>query len=165
MKTPHLKIPSRSDAMRLRRSEKIAMMWMYQVGTVLEEVPKDLEERLEMIENGKERVKKLQEDSEALIEELRVTIPEAQRVNLHHTAQDYEMRMLPKATPSKNSVVLQKEEYRTLVDFARAKCHDCSEDDIDCEKCPLYQILTVIQPIEDYHLLFLCPYNLGEWKN
>ena len=75
------------------------------------------------------------------------------------------MRLAPKATPSKTSVVMQKEEYRSLVDMARIKCTECAEDDVSCEACELFQLLTVINPLDEYHGRFLCPYNLGKWRN
>lgn len=165
MLTHNLVNPSREDAVRLTRDEKIAMMWMYQVATVLCEAPKELQRRIGMIENGPERMRKLTEEVEKLIIDLRVTIPENQRMNLHRTAQDCEMRLAPKASPMKTTVVLQKEEYRQLVDAARVKCSDCAEDDTSCEKCGLFQLMTVINPLDDYHNSFLCPYNLREWKN
>lgn len=165
MITNHLAKPSRKDAMRLTRNEKLAMLWMYQVDTVLNDVAVELSGRLGMVDGGEERLKRIAEETDQLIEDLRVTIPENQRMNIHHTAKDCEMRLAPKATPQKTSIVMQKEEYRTLVDFARARCQDCTEDDVSCGKCELYQLLTVITPLDDYHSVFLCPYNLGKWKN
>lgn len=164
--TQKLLNPSREDAVRLTRNEKIAMMWMYQVATVLCELPKDLRGRIEMIPDGSARIEWLTKEVESLVDDLRVTIPEAQRLSLNNTAHDCEMRLAPKATPNETTVVIQKEEFRSLVDFARIQCLQCTETDTDCEKtCDLYKLLTVILPLDDYHSTFLCPYNLGEWKN
>ncbi len=158
--------PSREDAIRLTRTEKIAMMWLYQASTVLCEMQDGLsDERIDMVENGRERMAKLAAEVEQLVDDLRVTIPENQRMNIHNTSMDCEMRLTPKATPSSVSVVIQKEEFRSLVDFARVQCLQCAETDTECEKCELYKLLTVILPLDDYHSTYLCPYNLGEWKN
>ena len=159
--------PSRDDAIRLTRTEKIAMMWLYQAATVLCELQNGLsDERIDMVENGRERLEKLSKEVEQLVDDLRVTIPENQRMNIHNTSLDCEMRLTPKATPSAVSVVIQKEEFRSLVDFARIQCLTCTESDTECEKkCDLYKLLTVILPLDNYHSTYLCPYNLGEWKN
>ena len=77
---------------------------------------------------------------------------------------DFEIRLTPKMTPSKTSVVMQKDEFKELVDLARAKCRDCMDDDEECEKCKLFQLLTVLLPLDDYSGM-LCPYNMGEWAN
>lgn len=159
--------PSRNDAIRLNRTEKIAMMWLYQAATVLCELQNGLsDERIGMVENGRERMEKLSADVEQLVDDLRVTIPENQRMNIHNTSLDCEMRLTPKATPSSVSVVIQKEEFRELVDFARVQCLTCTYTDTECEeRCSLYKLLTSILPLDEYHSTFLCPYNMGEWKN
>ena len=158
--------PSVKDAIRLTRNEKIAMMWLYQAATVLCELQNGLsDERIGMVENGLERLKKLSEEVNQLVDDLRVTIPENQRMNIHNTSLDCEMRLTPKATPSSVSVVIQKEEFRDLVDHARVHCLTCTETDTECEECDLYKLLTSILPLDDYHSTYLCPYNMGEWKN
>mgnify|MGYP007092202921 CR=1 FL=1 len=44
-------------------------------------------------------------------------------------------------------------------------CVDCMDSDEECLKCRLYQLLTAILPLDDYHNGMLCPYNMGEWAN
>ena len=78
---------------------------------------------------------------------------------------DYEMRLTPSATPSELNVIMAREEFRTLVDSAREKCRECVQDDTECEECGLYRLLTSIVPLDEYHSMNLCPYNLGRWKN
>lgn len=157
--------PSRDDAVRLTRSEKMSMVVLAYAATIMDELQGDLAQRLTMIENGPERVKELSEKTDALLNDLRLTIPINQRQSLQNVGSDFEMRLAPKASPNKTTVLMQKEEFRELVDFARTKCRDCIDDDEDCEKCGLYQLLTSILPLDDYHNNMLCPYNLGEWKN
>ena len=163
--TKEMLSPSRDDAVRLNRSEKTSMIVLAYVCTVLEDMQKDLADRLSMIENGQARMKELSEKADALLNELRVTIPLNQRMNLQNTAQEYEIRLSPKMTPYRTNVVMQKDEFKELVDHARSKCHDCTDSDEECEKCGLYQLLTVLLPLDDYHDGMLCPYNLGEWAN
>ena len=157
--------PSREDAVRLTRVEKMGMIVLAYAATVLDDIRTELKERLGTIPDGTERARQLSEDVDGLLNDLRMTIPENQRVNLEHTAQDFEMRLAPKATPSKTTIIMQKEEFRQLVDAARARCRECTENDESCGKCELYQLLTVLLPLDDYHSGLLCPYNLGEWKN
>ena len=157
--------PSREDAVRLTRQEKMCMIILAYVATVLDEMRSEMKDRFGMIENGNERIDRVSQEVDALLNELRLTAPLNQRMNLQNTARDFEIRLTPKMTPSKTSVVMQKEEFKELVDHAREKCRDCMEDDVNCEKCSLYQLMTVLLPLDDYHDGMLCPYNLGEWAN
>ena len=99
------------------------------------------------------------------LNELRLTVPVEQRIHLQNTAQEYEVRMTPKATPSRNNVVMQGNEFKELVDLARVKCVDCMESDTECRKCKLFNLLTILLPLDNYHDGMLCPYNMGEWAN
>ena len=157
--------PSRDDAVRLNRSEKMGMIIMAYTATCLEDLQTELKDRLQMVDGGEELLKELSEKADKLLNELRMTIPLNQRMNLQNTAQEYEVRLTPKATPSKTTVVMQKDEFKELVDLARAECRDCMDDDHTCQKCRLYQLLTVVLPLDDYHDGMLCPYNMGEWAN
>lgn len=160
-----LQFPSRPDAVRLRRNEKFAMMHMMYAVTTLEDLQKDLADRLGMVENGMERMKSAASFTDDLLTDLRVTVPKDQRESMQHTGEDYEMRLAPKMTPCKNNVVMTADEFRELVDAAREKCRECVMDDNECEECKLYRLLTCVLPMDDYHEINLCPYNIGEWKN
>ena len=157
--------PSRPDAMRLRRDEKMAMLHMMYAVTIFEDLQKDIEDRLRMVPDGRNRMAEIAQAADRLLYEVRVTIPENQRMSLQNTAKDYEIRLTPKATPEENNVIMTKEEFRELVDCARTKCKDCTLDDHECEECELYRLLTSVLPMSDYHDGFLCVYNLGEWAN
>lgn len=157
--------PSRDDAVRLTRNERIAMLWFANADTTMEELQTSLAKRLDMIKAGPERLKVLAEETDKLLNEIRLTIPIEQRLSLQNTGSDYEVRLTPKATPQVTSVVMMKEEFKQLVDIAREKCHDCIENDESCAKCQLYKLLTSILPLDDYHDSLLCPYNLGQWGN
>ena len=141
------------------------MLRLMYVATVLEDLPTDLSERLEMIPNGIGRMNDAAELTDQLLQELRVTVPENQRMNIQHTAEDYEMRLAPKATPHDTNVIMTRDEFKELVDSAREKCKECTLDDQECEGCKLFRLLTCFLPMDNYHSVFLCPYNLGKWKN
>ena len=157
--------PSREDAVRMTRSEKLSMLMLAYAATVLEDLMTEMPDRLAMVDGGTDRLKKLSEETDELLNDLRLTIPMNQRESLERTAEDYEMRMIPKATPSKTNILMMKEEFRGLIDVARTKCRECTEDDESCTKCDLYNLLTCVLPLDDYHSVLLCPYNLGGWKN
>lgn len=157
--------PSREDAVRLNRTEKQGMILFAWVATILEDLQKEMPERLKLVEQGTEVMRELSGKADHLLNELRKTVPVNQRINLQNTAQEYEVRLTPKATPNKTTVVMQGSEFKELVDLARAKCVDCMESDTACGKCKLFQLLTVILPLDDYHDGMLCPYNMGEWAN
>lgn len=163
--TQNMLSPSREDAVRLNRSEKMSMILMAYIASVLEDLKSDLSGRLAMVDGGQEKMNLLSETADDLLNELRVTIPLNQRMHLQNTAQEYEVRLSPKLTPYQTNVVMQKSEFKELVDHAREKCRDCTEDDETCERCGLFRLLTVILPLDDYHDGLLCPYNLGEWAN
>ena len=157
--------PSRDDAVRLNRSEKMSMIVLAYAATILEDLKTDLADRLTTIADGAERMADVSEKVDSLLNDLRKTVPINQRMNLQNTANEFEIRLSPKMTPYKTNIVMQKDEFKELVDHARTRCRDCTESDEDCEKCRLFQLLTVFLPLDDYHDGMLCPYNLGEWAN
>ena len=163
--TKNMLSPSRDDAVRLNRSEKMGMITLAYTATVLEDMQTEMANRFAMVENGPERLKTASDLVDGLLNEVRMTIPIEQRMNLQNTAHEFEVRLAPKATPSKTSVVMQKEEFKDLIDCARAKCLDCMMSDTECEKCKLFQMLTIHIPLDDYHNGMLCPYNMGVWAN
>ena len=163
--TKEMLSPSRDDAVRLNRHEKMGMISLAYIATVLEDMQTEMRSRFEMIPQGTERLLWVSDETDKLLNELRETIPIEQRLNLQNTAQEYECRLAPKLTPFKTNIVMQKDEFKELIDLARAKCIDCMDSDTECEKCKLFKLLTVILPLDDYHDGMLCPYNMGEWKN
>ena len=163
--TKKLLEPSREDAVRLTRTEKMAMIVLAYVATVFDDMQTELGDRLKMIEDGEGRIRAMAYGSDELLHDLRATIPVEQRMNLQNTAKDHEMRLVPKMTPTTTNVIMGKEEFRELVDFARVKCRECILDDQECKTCGLYKLLTSLLPLDDYHNGLLCPYNMGEWGN
>lgn len=157
--------PSREDAVRLTRTEKMSMLHLMYAVTILEDLSIEIPDRIGMVENGHDKLQELARNADKLLNEIRITVPENQRRSIQNTAQDYEMRLTPKATPGETSVVMTKDEFRELVECARTKCTECTYDDEECEQCSLFRLLTSILPMEDYHSLNLCVYNLGKWKN
>lgn len=157
--------PSRADAKDMTRNEKACLTFLMNATSALVEAQDDLAERLKMIDGGTELMRTVAEGSVKLLTELRMTIPERQRTSLANTAKDYEMRLVPKMTPSKVCVVMQKEDFRELVNAAQVQCKDCAELNEDCGKCKLFRLLQIVLPLDSYDTTFLCPYNMAEWEN
>ena len=157
--------PSRDDAVRLTRLEKMGMIVLAYAATLIDELRSQLKSRIAMVEGATEEMDELSERIDKVLHDVRLTVPIEQRAHLQNTAMDYEMRLTPKLTPGSTNVIMQKEEFRELVDCARAQCKECAKDGTECETCKLYKLLTVILPLEDYSDSFLCPYVLKEWGN
>lgn len=156
--------PSRDDAVRITRTEKLALLWFGVAVSALEERLTDLAQRLDTVPNGRERLETLYSEANMLMDEVLVTVPANQRRSLENTKQDYNVRLAPKLAPFSQNVIMTFDEFKALVDNARAKCRECTEDDKTCSGCQLYNLLTSILPLDDYSGL-LCPYNMGEWGN
>ena len=158
-------IPSRDDAWSLKRKEKESIQFLMNAVSCLQDAKEELAERISRIENGPEIMDRVASESLRLLEEICRTIPEDERAKLQRTASDYEMRLTPRFMPLKYSVVVEKEDFRTLVDAAQVKCTECADTAEECRKCRLYQWLVRNIPLDSYDGTFLCPYNNREWEN
>ena len=158
-------IPSRDDAWDLTRGERASVTFLMNAASAIIDAKEDLSDRLKAIDGGEELMDQVAEGCVKLLTEVRRTIPERQRTSLANTAEDYEMRLVPKLTPSKTSVIVQKEDFRCLVDAAQAKCRQCVEDSRGAKQCDLYKLLVTILPLDEYPEMNLCPYNMAWWEN
>lgn len=155
--------PSRPDARPMNYDEKTCLLHLTNQTTLLVDAQADLAERMKMIEGGPEMLKTVAEVSEKLLTEVRKTIPEKQRRTLNNVNLDYEMRLVPKMTPTSGKVLVHEDDFRQLVDAARHKCTDCADTPEEAQKCKLYQLFLNILPLERYDTI-LCPYNEAEWR-
>lgn len=158
-------IPSRDDAWPVTRNEKMSILFLMNTVSSMMDSRDELRDRLSRIEGGQEMMDTMCETAEKLLTEIRKTIPTNQRQNINNVSKDMEMRMMPKATPKKTTVIIQKEEFRSLVDAAQTQCRECVEDTESCRQCKLYQLLTVVLPMDRYDVGHLCPYNMAGWEN
>ena len=158
-------VPSREDAWDVTRQEKISIMFLMNTVSSMMDSREDLKDRVSRIDGGPELMDTMADSAEKLLTEIRRTIPEDQRVSINNVSKDMEMRMVPKMTPSKTTVVVQKEDFRQLVDAAQVKCRECTEDSEQCKVCGLFKLLKVVIPLESYDGTFLCPYNMAGWEN
>lgn len=158
-------IPSREDAWDLTRGEKVCVMFLMNVVSALEDAKGELADRLTKIDGGTEMMRDLTENAHKLLDDVRRTIPERQRINLNNVAHDYELRLTPKLTPSKTSVVVSKDEFKNLVDAAQVRCRECVDDSEEAKKCELYKLLATVIPLDSWPEISLCPYNMAGWRD
>ena len=157
--------PSREDAYDLTRNEKASLQYLAHAVSAMVGAKDDLKDRLSKVENGQDRMAYLADESIKLLTEVRMTVPEKQRKSMMNTTMDYEIRLVPKFTPTSHNVVVMKEDFKKLVDAAQVKCRDCTLDNEECRQCELYQLLVTTLPMDSYEGTFLCPYNMAEWEN
>ena len=157
-------VPSRDDAWAVNRREKLSILFLMNTVSAMIDAKEDLKDRVSRIDGGPEMMETMASTAEKLLSEIRRTIPTEQRHNINNISKDMEMRMVPKATPTKTTVIMGKEEFRSLVDAAQAKCHDCVDDNEESRKCELFKLLTVVLPMDSYSIGNLCPYNAAGWE-
>ena len=163
MRQPYM-LPD-ADCERLNRTEMVAVRMMLAALSVAAYAKEDLKDRLECVPDGNRRMRMAVGGLRAICDDLVGTISQSQCRQIHGTMKDFEMRLLPKLTPGSTNIIMTKDQGKELLDCARWKCHACVEDGERCRQCKLYQLLTSILPLDEYHDRMLCPYNLGEWAN
>ena len=124
----------------------------------------DLQKRLDLIDDGENRIEKLLDDSAKLVKDLLETAPENQKKQFRNSINDYKIELVPKLTPGSSNVLLTKEQAKALVDLAQERCKSCVDGPDEALKCPVYRILEVTALPDSYESI-LCPYSLAEWAD
>ena len=150
---------------RLTRTEMHSVQWLLNAVSTLRYAETDLANRLACVPSGNQRLKMAIGQIGSLLQDVLGTVSDKQRRQLRNTAHDMEVRLVPKLSPSKTSLVLDEETARELVDAAQAKCHwDCVPDLDGNRSCELCRILEAVVPLEDYSSVS-CPYWRAEWED
>lgn len=150
---------------RVTRTEMHTLQWLLNALSSLCYAEDDLKSRLECVPNGRQRLKLNIGQLRSLLRDLFGTIPERQRRQIQNSAQDMEVRLVPKMTPRKISLVLEEETAKELVNAAQAKCrYDCVPDLDGDRSCELCKILEAVIPLEKYDSAS-CPYWHAEWED
>lgn len=150
---------------RVTRTEMHTLQWLLNALSSLCYAEDDLKSRLECVPNGRQRLKLNIGQLRSLLRDLFGTIPERQRRQIQNSAQDMEVRLVPKMTPRKISLVLDEETAKELVNAAQAKCrYDCVPDLDGDRNCELCKILEAVIPLEKYESA-TCPYWHAEWED
>lgn len=150
---------------RVTRTEMHTLQWLLNALSSLCYAEDDLKSRLECVPNGRQRLKLNIGQLRSLLRDLFGTIPERQRRQIQNAANDMEVRLVPKMTPRKISLVLEEETAKELVNAAQAKCrYDCVPDLDGDRNCELCKILEAVIPLEKYDSA-TCPYWHAEWED
>ena len=124
----------------------------------------DLAPRLQLVENGQQRMDKILDDVSSLIKDVLATGPESQKKQLSNTIKDYKVELMPKLAPGSSNVLMTKEQAKRLIDIAQEKCKSCVENSEEAKRCALYQILEITALTDSYDSL-LCPYSRATWAD
>ena len=149
---------------RLNRKQMGDMMRLYTLLSDSAHSQEDMKSRLQAIPNGEKRMRLALGQIRAIVDDITGTIPVEQCRRIMNTMTDYVSALVPKYTPSNGNILLPKEQGKKLIDFARIKCRECADDNEQCRKCELYNLLTAVVPCDDYGETFLCPYSMSEWE-
>lgn len=150
---------------RVTRTEMHTLQWLLNALSSLCYAEDDLKSRLECVPNGRQRLKLNIGQLRSLLRDLFGTIPDKQKRQIQNSAKDMEVRLVPKMTPRKISLVLEEETAKELVNAAQAKCrYDCVPDLDGDRNCELCKILEAVIPLEKYESS-TCPYWHAEWED
>ncbi len=152
------------DCERLRRTEMNGLRLLLAHLSTAAYVQDDLTERLKCIPDGNRRLKMAVGGLRAVCDDVIGTITKAQARQIYGTMKDYELRLVPKLTPSSVNIILTKEQGMDLMDIAKEKCPGCVETSETCRGCRLYKIFEATTPLDDYGDGLICPYSLAEWE-
>ena len=153
---------SEDQCERLKRSEFEAVRCLLGAISYAAHAKDDLQDRLECIPSGKQRINMLVGSIRSIADALLDTVPIGQRRQLRNTMMDMEMRMVPKLTRMSTNVIFELDTAKSLIDIAMEKCKGCVEDGRSCRECALYKVLESTTPLDNYDSLN-CPYARSEW--
>lgn len=151
------------DRERVTRAEMQSIQWLQNATSSICYAVDDLDKRIEMIPAGKQRLNMLAGAARSIYYDLKGTIPEKQRRQIENSTKDLEVRMVPKLTPQKVTVTLDKDIAMELVDAAQIKCIDCLTENEESRNCKLCQVLEAVVPLSRYDS-FYCPYSTAKWE-
>lgn len=149
---------------RLTRTEMHSVQWLLNAVSTLRYAETDLMKRLECVPSGNQRLRLCIGQLGSLLRDVLGTVSDKQRRQLRNTANDMEIRLVPKMTSQTVSVVLDEKTAKELVEAAQAKCHwECVPDLDESRDCELCRILETVVPLESYESVSY-PYWRAEWE-
>lgn len=149
---------------RLTRTEMHSVQWLLNAVSTLRYAETDLKNRLDCVPSGNQRLHMAIGQMGSLLRDVLGTVSDKQRRQIRNAAQDMEVRLVPKLTTQKATLVLEEETAKELVNAAQAKCRwDCVPDLDGNRDCELCKILEAVVPLENYSSVS-CPYWRAEWE-
>lgn len=150
---------------RLTRTEMHSVQWLLNAVSTLRYAETDLKNRLDCVPSGNQRLHMAIGQMGSLLRDVLGTVSDKQRRQIRNAAQDMEVRLVPKLTTQKATLVLEEETAKELVNAAQAKCRwDCVPDLDGNRDCELCKILEAVVPLENYSSVS-CPYWRAEWED
>ena len=159
----HYELPDK-DCERLKGYEMVGLRWCLNMASELYEAKDSLKHRLECIPYGRERMNMITGGMDALFQDLLGTVTDKQRGSLRNTARDYKIKLVPAVGMEKSVMAVDKADFMTLASAAKEKCKNCTECGDAVRKCPLYQILEVYVPLDQYDDTIMCSYAYEKWE-
>ena len=154
------------ECIRATRDEMACIRIVLIASSELNYAREDLKQRLSIVPDGNERMNRLADEMTELFKDILGTISDKQRRTLRNSANDYEMRLVPKMTPGFSGLSFTKDDVKTLVSAAREKCKFCTLAGREIHDCDLYGILETYIPLDNYgNEEIVCPYNYQEWAD
>lgn len=153
------------DCERMTRHEFQAVQSLLGAVSYIADASEDLQKRLECIPAGKKRMAMAKGAVTAIANDIIGTMTVSQCRQMQNVMKDMDMRIVPKMTPKITNVIMSKENAMVLIDSAKARCALCTAGGDEIRRCPLYQVLEAIVPLEDYGDGLICPYVLAEWED
>ena len=154
-----------NQCVRATRNEMSSMRMVLIMASEVNHSRQDLEKRLDIVPDGNERMTKVADELNDLFQDIMGTVSDNQRRVLRNSEQDYEVRIVPKASTDKTCLAVSKQDMTNLVDCAREKCRFCSLNGEEAKDCALYKFLEAYIPLDDYDGEFACPYAYQTWAN
>lgn len=149
---------------RLRRTEMNGLRMLLAHLSTACYFQEDIQDRLKMIRYGKERLQMAVGGLRSVCDDIIGTVTRDQAKQIKNTMCDFDLRMVPKATPESTKIIMTREQGIMLMNLARERCHGCVEDGTGCRKCELYRLLESTTPLDDYGDGLICPYSLAQWE-
>lgn len=153
------------DCERMNRHEFEAVRCLLGAVSYIANASEDLQKRLECIPAGRKRMAMARGAVNAIANDLIGTMTGAQCKQMQNVMKDMEMRMVPKLSPGSRNVIMTADAAKTLIDSAKSRCAICAASGDEIRRCPLYQVLEGLIPLEDYGDGLLCPYVLADWED
>ena len=152
-----------ADCERMTRPEMDAMKFGSACLSNLMFFEHDLQDRLECVPGGKHRIKLVIGQFRSLYKDICGTMQMKQKLNLVNVAKDMEVRLVPKMSPNRTTVTLEKDIAMELIDAAQMKCRECICDYNESRNCKLCHLLETVIPLDRYSAMS-CPYSIATWE-
>lgn len=163
VKREHYELPD-DQCERLTGNEMDGLRWCLNTTSMLFVAKDNLQKRLECVPYGRERMNMLTGGMNALFQDLLGTVTNKQRKALRNTARDYKIKLVPAVGMEKSIMAVDEQDFKTLISAAKNKCKDCTKCGMVVRKCPLYQILEVYVPLDEYDDTIMCSYAYKKWE-